>query len=79
MDIDLNNDLIHIKDTKSGVTRHSYITLPLRDIFIRLEVDGEKGGLVSLDCNGKKIKGASNVFDKVTEQLGFNKNIIDAR
>jgi hypothetical protein len=38
MDIDLNNDLIHIKDTKSGVSRHADITLPLRDMFIRLEV-----------------------------------------
>ncbi|MBT6248391.1 MAG: site-specific integrase [Nitrospina sp.] len=79
MDIDLNNDLIHIKDTKSGVSRHAYITPPLRDMFIRLEVDGEKGGLVFLDRNGTKIKGASNVFDRVTEKLGFNKNVIDAR
>jgi hypothetical protein len=40
-------------------------------MFIRLEVDCEKGGLVFLDGNRKKLKGA--------EQLGFNKNIIDVR
>ena len=79
MDIDLNNDLIHIKDPKSGVSRHAYITPPLKDMFIRLEVDGKKGGLVFLDRNGKKIKGASNVFDRGVKKLGFNKNVVDAR
>jgi integrase len=78
-DIDLNNDLIHIKDPKSGMSRHAYITSPLKDMFINLEVDGEKGGLVFLDRKGQNVKGASNVFDRVTEKLGFNKNVVDAR
>ena len=78
-DIDLNNDLIHIKDPKSGLSRHAYITPPLRDMFIRLGVNGGKGSLVFLDRNGKRVKGVSNVFDRVTEKLGFNENVVDAR
>lgn len=78
-DIDLDNDLIHIKDPKSGVSRHAYITPPLGDMFKRLEANGEKGGFIFLDRKGKKMKGASNVFDRVVEKLDFNKNVIDAR
>ena len=78
-DIDLDNDLIHIKDPKSGVSSHAYITTPLRDMFKRLGANGEKGGLIFLDRKGKKMKGASNVFDRVVRKLGFNKNVTDAR
>ena len=79
VDIDLNNNLIHIKDPKSGVSRHAYITPPLESMFKRLREEGNKNGFVFPDRNGKKIRAASNVFGRAVEKLGFNKNIVDAR
>jgi integrase len=79
VDIDLNNNLIHIKDTKSGVSRHAYITSPLENIFMRLRREGGKSGYVFVDRNGNKMVDTSNVFDRTVKSLGFNDNVVDAR
>ena len=78
-DINLNNNLIHIKDPKSDVSRHAYITPPLGAMFKRLKGNGRKSGLVFPDRNGNKIRVASNVFGRAVDKLGFNKNVTDAR
>ena len=36
-------------------------------------------GLIFKDRNGKKMREISNVFDRVTEQLGLNKDVTDQR
>ena len=79
VDINLNTNLIHIKDPKSDVSRHAYITPPLEGMFKRLRGDGRKSGLVFPDRNGNKIRVASNVFGRAVDKLGFNKNVTDAR
>jgi len=78
-DIDLNQNNIHIKNPKSGYSRHAYITPPLEEMFNRLKAEGGKGGYIFLDRNGKKLVNTSNVFSRVVEKLGFNKNVTDSR
>ena len=36
-------------------------------------------GLIFKDRNGKKMREISNVFERVTEKLGLNKNVTDQR
>jgi integrase len=79
IDIDLQNKLIHIKDTKSGMSRHAYITPPLKETLNRLKGKGGKVGYVFTDRNGNKMVSASNVFNRSVDSLGFNKNVVDSR
>ena len=78
-DINLNNNLIHIKDPKSDVSRHAYISPLLEALFKGLKGGGRKSGLVFPDRKGNKIRVASNVFGRAVDKLGFNKNVTDAR
>ena len=79
-DIDLEHENISIKDPKSGESRNAYITPPLSKLFQRIKDNGYKAdGLVFKSSNGKKIREISNVFNRVTEKLGLNKNVTDQR
>ena len=79
-DIDLEHENISIKDPKSGKSRNSYITPPLSKLFKKIKDNASKSsGLVFKNKNGKKIREISNVFDRVTEKLGLNKNVTDQR
>ena len=79
-DIDLEHENISIKDPKSGKSRNAYITPPLSKLFKRIKDNVSKSNvLVFKNSNGKKIREISNVFDRVTEKLGLNKNVTDQR
>ena len=79
-DIDLEHENISIKDPKSGESRNAYITPPLSKLFQRIKDNASKAnGLVFKSSNGKKIREISNVFNRVTEKLGLNKNVTDQR
>jgi len=79
-DIDLEHENISIKDPKSGESRNAYITPPLSKLFQRIKDNASKiNRLVFKSSNGKEIREISNVFERVTEKLGLNKNVTDQR
>jgi integrase len=79
-DIDLEHENISIKDPKSGKNRNAHITPRLSELFQRIKDNASKtNGLVFKSSNGKKIREISNVFNRVTEKLGLNKNVTDQR
>ena len=77
-DIDLKEGLIHIRDPKSGENRVSYITEPVGRM-LRSKGPGDPGELVFKSSKGRRIKAISNTFDKVVEELGLNKGVVDPR
>ncbi len=77
-DVDITNGLIHIKDTKSGVSRVIYITEPIRHILDEL-APGEAASLIFQTQKGEPIRGLSKTFNRVVEALGFNDGVEDRR
>jgi len=79
-DVDLEHNSISIKDDKSGASRNAFITPPLSKLFQRMRRNTPTAKeLIFKDRNGKKIREISNVFDRVTEKLGLNKDVTDQR
>ncbi|HIO23155.1 MAG TPA: site-specific integrase [Nitrospinaceae bacterium] len=79
-DVNLEHNTISIKDPKSGTGRNAYITPPLSNLFQRMKKNTSVAkGLLFKDRTGKKIREISNVFERVTEKLGLNKNVTDQR
>ncbi len=79
-DVDLKHNSISIKDDKSGGSRSAHITPLLSKLFQRMKKNTPTAKeLIFKDRNGKKIREISNVFEKVTEKLGFNKDVTDQR
>lgn len=77
--VDLKNDVLTAKDTKSGKTRFLYLTNETRAIFKKKFVGQAPQDLVFPDRNGEKIKFISASFNRALEKLGFNKDITDRR
>ena len=79
-DVDVEHGRISIKDTKSGESRSAHITHPLAKLFQQIKKNAPAAkGLIFEDRNGRKIREISNVFDRVTEKLGLNKDVTDRR
>lgn len=77
-DVDFENGLITLYDTKNGETRHAYMTEAVREILKRRMPD-KPSVYVFTDRNGDKIKEVSNAFEKVVKRLKFNEGITDPR
>lgn len=76
--VDLDNGSIQIRDAK-GRPRHVYLTKATREMLTEL-YDGENPmDLLFKDRNGKQIAAISNSFDRVIDDLGFNKGVTDRR
>jgi integrase len=78
LDLDSQNDLIRITDTKNTITRHAYMTMAVKEMLARRKPDKPEK-LVFPDRKGKKIVGVSQSFRKVVKRLGFNDGITDRR
>lgn len=79
-DVNLEHNTISIKDPKSVTGRNAYITPPLSSLFQCMKNNTSVSkGILFKDRNGKKIREISNVFERVTEKLGLNKNVTDQR
>ncbi len=77
-DVDFQNGLITLRDTKNTETRHIPMTEAVRRLLKR-RTPQEPSGYVFTDAEGRKIKEVSNAFDRVVNRLGFNKNVDDPR
>jgi integrase len=78
--IDLENDLIHVSDPKSGRERKAPMTPIVRAMFMRRASEQPHvEDLVFKSRDGKQIKEISNAFARAVKRLGFNDGIADPR
>lgn len=77
-DLDFENDLIRVIDSKNKTTRHAYMTSVIKEMLLRRKPQ-EPEGLVFPDRNGKKIVAISQRFRLIINKLGFNDGITDRR
>jgi len=75
-DLDLDQGIITLRDTKSGKTRYAYMTNDVKNMFSGLE---KKNQLVFPNRDGNKIIEASNAFGRCVNELGLNEGIEDNR
>lgn len=76
-DLNFENDLINVVDTKNTKSREAYMTGAVKKMFLEYPVLPNEH--VFKAWNGSKIKTISNTFHRVIEGLGFNKGIKDRR
>lgn len=77
-DVDLDRDMLTLRDTKSGRTRHVPMTAKARAMLMERRQDGG-AGLVFPSTRGGRITSMSNVYQQVVDGLGFNDGIEDRR
>lgn len=77
-DVDLDNGIINIPDSKSGRARHVYLSDTVKDMLSVKDHDNS-GKLVFEARGGGKIKDISKAFHRTVEDLGFNNGIDDRR
>jgi len=76
--IDFNNGVITLRDTKNTETRYAYMTDALREIFKR-RIPADGNHYLFTDANGGKIREVSNAFERVVHRLKMNEGTTDAR
>jgi integrase len=77
--VDLPNEVLTVRDSKSGRTRYLYLTQQGKSVFENMASEVKTGDLVFKDKNGKKIGKISNTFTKTVEVLGLNNGVTDRR
>jgi len=83
-DVDFNNGLITLRDTKNSETRYAPMTEAVREMLKRRMPDDPKApadpnALIFTDENGQKIKEVSNAFERAVDRLKFNEGVTDSR
>jgi integrase len=77
-DIDLSNDIIFVKDTKSKCNRNVVMTSYVKEML--KDREGEAiSGLVFPSRTGGRITEVPRSFDRAVAYLGFNNGITDRR
>ena len=77
-DVDLDHDLINLRDTKSGASRTLHMTNQVRNI-LAVKNRGKHGELVFPGRGGVQISAISKTFDYTVKALGFNDGVTDRR
>ncbi len=77
-DLDIENGLLLLRDTKNKETRYGFMTQTLKGELSEL-VPGKPSELIFKDRFGKKIKSISATWDRVVDKLGLNEGIADRR
>ncbi len=79
-DLDLSNDVVLLKDTKSGKNRPVFLTEGVNAMLTsRRSENTQAEALVFPNKEGKKIAQISNSFDRAIDKLQFNQGITDRR
>ncbi|OPX98515.1 MAG: Tyrosine recombinase XerC [Syntrophorhabdus sp. PtaB.Bin047] len=78
MDVDLDNSVINIADSKDKTSRKAFMTPAVKEM-LQARLPGYPEEYVFTDRQGEKIRELSNVFDRVVEGLGWNAGISDRR
>lgn len=85
-DLDFEQESINIDDTKSKRPRKAFMTSSVKDMLLQRKPDSP-GELVfqkrkakkDTDSKERRITEVSHTFDRIVEELGFNKGISDTR
>jgi len=79
-DLDFENGLIFVKDTKNKNNRHAFMTAEVRAMLARRREARPETAWVFYACrNGNKSKAASSPFRETVKALGLNEGITDPR
>ena len=78
-DIDLKNEIIHIKDTKNNRDRQAFMTSRVKQMLIKRKAEGTGTGFIFQTKNGGGINYIYKVFDRTVDSLGFNQGLKDTR
>lgn len=77
-DVDFQNGLVALRDTKNKDTRYAPMTEPVRDI-LQQRMTATPDAYIFTDSSGGKIKEVSNAFQRAVERLGLNDGVTDCR
>lgn len=77
-DVDLNTGIVTFVDTKNGSSRHVPAPDTLQEVF-RTRMPINPSDYIFKSKKGGKIKEVSHRFDRVVNDLGFNKSVTDPR
>ncbi|MEA3487485.1 MAG: site-specific integrase, partial [Thermodesulfobacteriota bacterium] len=77
-DVDINKELMTLRDTKAGRNRIAYMTEPIKRVF-KAKTMGSNDDLVFPGRDGRLKSAISNVFDRTVQKLDLNKGITDPR
>jgi integrase len=78
-DVDLDNETLTIRDSKSGKTRYAYLTEATKALLASLYVDQEPNQLVFTARGGNQITEVSHSFDRALEDTKLNNGVSDRR
>jgi integrase len=78
-DVDLDHDIIHVHDAKSGESREAYITDDLSELFLRRQKGSSSALIFPGPVSGKILKDIPNVFMRTVKDLNFNSGVTDPR
>ena len=78
-DVDFEEGVIHVKDTKSGYNRIVYLTKETKKELLKLTKDKPKGAYVFTNPEGKPFTSVPEVWKSVVKSLGLNDGISDPR
>jgi integrase len=76
-DMDLDNGIITLRDTKNNETGFLFMTQAVGEILKRRAPTGN--GYVFTDKNGERVKEVSNAFERVVNRLRMNEGVTDSR
>jgi integrase len=77
-DLDFEQELINVDDTKNKHPRKAFMTAAIKEILMQRKPENT-GDLVFINRNGERITEVSRTFDRTVDELGLNKGITDNR
>lgn len=77
-DVDFENELMTLRDTKNTETRYAPMTKDVNKM-LKNRMPEDPGAYIFTDKDGEKIKEVSNAFQKIVDRIGFNKGVEDSR
>lgn len=77
-DVDIERGLLTSRDTKSGRTRHAYMTTAVKEM-LRGRCGREHNELIFIARGGQRRQQVSQAFRRVVDALGFNRGVADSR
>ena len=77
-DIDVDQGIMMLRNTKSGRTRAAFMTEAVKRMFQEM-MPGSREELVFTDRNGKRLVEVSNTFQRIVDELKLNEGVEDPR
>ena len=78
-DVDLQNKIITLRDTKNTKTRIIYMPDNIYKMLLHKSINQKKSSLLFLNKDGNKVKGVSHAFAHVVDILKLNEGVKDIR